>query len=370
MDPTKIYNPSTKRYIAIDGVTGKKLIKQYLAGEITLAEENVKKINNIKENPTKKVADKSEQVVKKSDKKPEQNLEPINFLEKVNITDVKAIDKDTFVIHLDEFGSINPISSQGTSKIYNGLLGNTKFYIKDVVKNSTNKRTNNYGFYDIELAVNELLASKIYTDIYGIDAIHLFLVVNTNNNNYPRYMIASKAIEIDTCEPITKDCQDLIDNKIQGAIEPLLVDCILANWDVGSRGNVGIISRNKKRAFRIDVGGSLVFRAMGQKRQYPEVPNEHVNFFIPSNKGYKLFKNLNEKQVALMYKIVKKAKIDEFMTLKLKLQNTINDLHIPSADKKLALNILNIIDITQKRHEFYMKNQKNIEQFLLEKIIH
>lgn len=386
-DNTKIFNPLTKRYVAIDGVTGKKLIKQYLAGEITLKDENVLKISpkvkpNPKIKPNLKVtsnvkppkANPKKKFLKIDEKNAEKEKKVIRKIKNVKlqnskITDVKIIDKNTYIIHLDDFNNINSINTQGTSKIYNGILNNEKFYIKDVVKSrGSNNRTNMYGIYDIELAINELLASKIYTDIYGIDAIHLFLVVNNANEKYPRYMIASKAIEIDTCEPITTDCRDLLDNKIQGGIEPFLVDCIMANWDVGSRGNVGIITnKNTKKAFRIDVGGSLIFRAMGQKRNFVNTPNEHVNFFVPSNKGHKLFKNLTPVQIHEMFNIITKVDPSIFGILKNKMEKLINDLDIPDSDKKLSNSIINSINTVKKRHDYYINNRKNIETFLLEK---
>lgn len=165
--------------------------------------------------------------------------------------------------------------------------------------------------FDIELAINELLASKIYTEIYNIDAIKLYIIVNDLPNNTltdQKYLVGSKSILIDACEHITKDCEDLIENKISGAIEPFFVDCILANWDIGSRGNVGIITDGKKRtAFRIDVGGALLYRAMGAPRVFGVIPNEHESFFNISNKGYKLFKNLNTKQINIMFNVISKV---------------------------------------------------------------
>lgn len=374
-EPEKIYNPLTKRYIDINGTTAKKVIDKYKNGELELRDENVSKllkigkIIQIKKQNTKMKSfkDTTSQEIKLK-KRVLQNLKNLK-LQNSKITNVKAIGHDTFVVHLNEFTNLTSINTQGTSKIYNGILNNEKYYIKDVVKSiGSSNRTNMYGVYDIELAMNELLASKIYTDIYGIDAIHLLLVINNHNEQYPKYMIASKAIDIDTCEPITQDCKDLIDNKIPGDIEPFLVDCILANWDVGSRGNVGIVTaKRKKTAFRIDVGGGLMFRAMGERRKFTNIPTEHENFFIQSNKGYKLFKNLNKKQIERMFQIINKVEPGIFDKLKLKFQ-TIIDNNVDKSDVTKAKNIVNCIDIVKKRHDFYVKNKNKVEQFLINKV--
>lgn len=370
---SKIYNPLSKRYIAIDGATGKKIIEKYKKGEIELRNENVAKLKALgklqAQSPTPKMnsikLDNSSKNVELK-KKVLGRLKNLKLQDR-KITHVKLIDKNTFVIHLDEFSNISQINTQGTSKIYNGILNNEKYFIKDVVKTiGTKSRTNMYGVYDIELAINELLASKIYTDIYGIDAIHLFLVVNNSNDKYPKYMIASKAIEIDTCEPITQDCKDLLDNKIPGAIEPFLVDCILANWDVGSRGNVGIIGNRRKKAFRIDVGGSLMFRAMGQRRDFKNIPNEHENFFIQSNKGYKLFKSLTEKQIDKMFAILETVDKSIFDAIKKQIEQHIDN--IEKQDLVLAKKILKCMDTVEARHNFYVKNKTKIQKFLNDKV--
>ncbi len=370
---SKIYNPLSKRYIAIDGATGKKVIEKYKKGEIELRNENVAKLKALgklqAQSPTPKM---NSLKLDNFAKKMELKRTVLGRLKKLKlkdgkITNVKLIDKDTFVVHLEEFSNMSQINTQGTSKIYNGHFKNEKYFIKDVVKSiGTNSRTNMYGVYDIELAMNELLASKIYTDIYGIDAIHLFLVVNNSNEKYPKYMIASKAIEIDTCEPITQDCKDLLDNKIPGAIEPFLVDCILANWDVGSRGNVGIIGNRRKKAFRIDVGGSLMFRAMGQRREFKNIPNEHDNFFIQTNKGYKLFKSLTEKQIDKMFTILEIVDKSVFDNIKNQIEQNIN--FIDKQDLVLANKILKCMDIVKARHNFYIKNKNKIQKFLNDKV--
>lgn len=143
------------------------------------------------------------------------------------------------------------------------------------------------------------------------------------------------------------------------------MDCILANWDVGSRGNVGIIKEEgRKSAFRIDVGGSLLFRALGQKRLYDNIPTEHNSFFNPTNKGYKLFSNLKRNQVIHMFDLIEKLDLNKFITLKTSLSEMVNHWNLPHKDKKMAIKVLESIDIVMKRHEYYIDNKPSIIQFL------
>ena len=332
----KVLNPLTKRYINKDGALAKKLIKQ---GVIILNVE-----------------------IKKS-----ASPQPVLKYKSPTKSPIKI---NNYLKYLSEFTDLQKISTQGSSKIYNGILNNEKYYIKEVVKSSSGRK-NQYGVFDIELAINELLASKIYTEIYDIDAIKLYIVVNDLPNNTltdQKYLVGSKSILIDACEHITKDCEDLIENKISGAIEPFFVDCILANWDIGSRGNVGIISDGrKKRAFRIDVGGSLLYRAMGAPRVFGVVPNEHESFFNISNKGYKLFKNLNTKQINIMFNVISKVTTERFDSLHTEFLENINK--IPQEDFKKTQKILKVIDIVKKRHKFYINNETSIKKFLESKIV-
>lgn len=339
MDKIKILNPKSGIFVNINGAVAKKLYKMYLSGEIILNSDDLKKFENLKS--------------------PKKSTSTIKLNEEI------------LILKLSQFTNIIKINAQGSSDIYNGYFKNKRYFIKDVVKqkNYRNKRKNIYGNYDIQIAFNEVLASKIYNDIYNIDTISLFLIVNDiQDSHLSKYMVASKALDIDTCEPITDDCKDLLNNKIKGVIEPFLVDCILSNWDVGIRGNIGIITnKNEKKAFRIDVGGALLYRALGEERHYNETPTEHETFFISYNNGYRLFKSLHNNQIAKMYTILENVEDVNFIKLKKKL---IDQLQIISDKNDLnkAIIILNIIDIVIKRHNYYINNKNNIQTFLMSKV--
>ena len=322
MDNTKILNPYTNRYVFANGEVGKDIISKYFLSEIDLIDEDINKISDN-------------------------------------------------IIRIDRFElPLTRISAQGSSKIYNARLNGETYYIKDVVKthNPKNKRENIHGVTDIELVINEFLASKIYRDVYGVNAIQLFIVVNNKTGDYPKYMLASKAIDIDTCAVTTQDCEFLLQNKIPGTIEPFLVDCILANWDVGARGNVGIVKTySSKKAFRIDVGGSLMLRALGARRIYTNIPTEHETFFNPSNKGYRLFQNIKKSQIEKIFLIIENANIDKLYEINDSIKSFLNML--PSSDRRSGYSILDCINILYKRHMYYIQNKELIANYLLTKVL-
>lgn len=322
MEKNKILNPHTRRHVYINGVVGNEIILNFFKGKIKLEKDDIIQVNSY------------------------YNIFTIN----------------TFKLPLEK------IKAQGSSTMYNSVFNNEVYYIKDVIKsaNPTNSRLNQYGVSDIELVINEFLASKVYREVYGVNAIELHIVINTLNNTYPKYMLASKSVEIDTCATNSKECELLLQNKISGTIEPFLVDCILANWDVGARGNVGVVNKGtNKYAFRIDVGGAICLRALGARREYNSIPTEHDTFFNPSNKGYKLFKNLTKSQVNKMFIILENANLDKLEEIKNRIEEFLSFL--PISDKNAAYSILNSIQTIYERHLYYIKNKDYIKEYLLDK---
>ena len=292
---------------------------------------------------------------------------------KMNIkTNTPTSKKDNFfqIINTSSFTNIIPIQVQGTSKMYNGWLNNDKYYIKEVVKYvGPKKRKTYYGVYDIELAINEVLASIIYNKVYKVDAIELFFVVNDSIANAQKYMVASKSLIIDSCEQMTHDCNDMISNKIKGVVEPFIVDCILANWDVGEIGNVGIIkTATGRKAFRIDVGGSLLYRALGQAREYRACPTEHETFFKPNYVSYKLFKNIRKKQIPQMFNIISKVDLYIFDMIYDVIKKALTKSISSQIDLKRALKVLKSLDVVKARHLFYISESPYVKEFILTKV--
>ena len=53
-----------------------------------------------------------------------------------------------------------------------------------------------------------------------------------------------------------------------------LADAWLANWDVVGLAADNIVTGPGKKAYRIDVGGSLIFRAQGKGKPFPPEVSE------------------------------------------------------------------------------------------------
>jgi len=59
--------------------------------------------------------------------------------------------------------------------------------------------------------------------------------------------------------------------------------CLLANWDVVGLeyDNIGCADKKCSKAFRVDVGGALLYRALGQPKGklFNSIPTEHKTLF-------------------------------------------------------------------------------------------
>ena len=285
-----------------------------------------------------------------------------------------------YILRLSDFHDIVPVSTIGTSAIYNGIYKNgMRFYIKEVIKPSADLEgakkpytRNEWGVYAVELATNELLASILYNRVYGLPAIHLFLIVNdVHGNGLQRYLIGSVAIEMDSCDVMSKDCVDLYTNRIAKGVEGLLVDAILANWDIASTGNVGILSKNiidrksgrqknKRHGFRVDVGGSLLFRALGAPRRFLVEPTEHQTFFHPDNISSHFFRSLTCSDLDLVYSYVDGARIDTIPEILRGLKSEISKT-MTKRDKERAFSVLNeAARGVQMRHQYYVQNRDTV----------
>jgi predicted DNA-binding WGR domain protein len=100
---------------------------------------------------------------------------------------------------------------------------------------------------------NELLASKLYKAA-GIDAPTLKLVMQNGKMG-----IASKIV------PGVSNVGAGIKNA-QGAVQGFAVDAWLANHDAVGTGYDNLLQTKDGKAIRIDVGGALLFRAMGEPK--------------------------------------------------------------------------------------------------------
>jgi len=142
------------------------------------------------------------------------------------------------------------------------------------------------------LAQNEVLAAKLYEHA-GVRVPELQLMEYEGNNGVMRLAVASR-FDANLRKP------DFLDGSVMGLMEGFLVDCWLANWDV-----IGLeydnILRDDYGAVRVDVGGSLLFRAQGQPKGKTFGP-QVIEVFSMLNpdinpQAYNVFKRLEEHHV-------------------------------------------------------------------------
>eukprot|EP00899_Mesostigma_viride_P018691 jgi/Mesvir1/26823/Mv20582-RA.1 len=297
------------------------------------------------------------------------------------------------VLSFDSFASVAPLYGlSGSGKLYEGKRNGEEYIIKEVVKAGLTKRVNTSGIWDTQLAFNEVLASRVYTEIYGVDAINLYVVVNEHNPAFDRFMVASKKIDVNLCprddpnqtEEDKYDCNLLVESikpltgvkVIPGAVEPLLVDCILANWDVQIRGNAGIFrgaragkSRKpgRKRVFRMDVGGSLLYRAMGGPKgaNFGPIPVEHDSFFNFSRNKKTILTAMKSYHIPRMFKILESARIEKLWQLWKRFDKAIDEHVSDDKDADMARAVIETaIGRVVERHQFYLTNKQAVTQAL------
>lgn len=272
------------------------------------------------------------------------------------------------IIYLSKFKNLKHIKTQGSGKIFIGVFNNERYYIKEVLKYMPwNTQSNEYGVYDYELVLNEILAGKIYNNVYHVPAVELYLVYNDTKKKIQRFLIASKEVFIDSCQKVTRDCSRLYNNKFEFTVEPFLVDCILANWDVAANGNIGVVSRGKKHiAFRLDVGGALKYRALGAPRDYRAIPTEHTTMLSNENISSTLFVSITKKQVEKMYQILENADLSNVVIIKRNIIKSMKSIgELTKDDIERVKSVFDTLSIMKKRHMFYIKNKQHIQKEIL-----
>jgi hypothetical protein len=191
--------------------------------------------------------------------------------------------------------AIKAASMKGSSSFYMTEYANPRFLIKDIVKQSSgNIRILNSDNQVFKRIFNEILASHIYSRVYGIKTFEYRILdkradaptLPTKSN----YLIVSEMFLIRYNDfSLEEKCE---------IYKGFLVDCIMGNWDVFNNDNVGLIEnlhvsvgtegagagagageRRTKVAIRTDVGGALAFRGRGDEKgdfAPDNVPQDHA----------------------------------------------------------------------------------------------
>jgi hypothetical protein len=141
------------------------------------------------------------------------------------------------LLHLDDFEQIGPQRGSNPGGLYRDKLTGEEFYIKFPKSEAR--------------ADNEILASKLY-ELAGVNAAQVTKLVDADG----RIGVASKIV------PDVKSVGADI-KKAKGAKDGFAADAWLANWDAVGAGFDNLLIDLAGDAIRVDVGGSLLFRAQG-----------------------------------------------------------------------------------------------------------
>lgn len=151
----------------------------------------------------------------------------------------------------------------GSSKFYYAKVHNSPYIFKDIVKENNDIRVLSNPNPVFARVLNEVLASKIYNEVYGLLALDLKIYVkDATKTKHLRelspFLIASKKIDITYPNEVsnTKDFVQWNKQMLNG----FWVDCILGSWDTFNNHNWGIYNDD---IIRTDVGGSLLFKGNG-----------------------------------------------------------------------------------------------------------
>lgn len=142
------------------------------------------------------------------------------------------------------------------------------------------------------LAQNEVLAAKLYEHA-GVRVPELHLVEYEGHNAQMRLAVASR-YDDNLYRP------EFLDGNVLGLMEGFLVDCWLANWDV-----IGLeydnIMKDDFGAVRVDVGGSLLFRAQGapKGKQFGPAVLEVMSMldYDVNPQAYNVFKRMEQHHI-------------------------------------------------------------------------
>lgn len=231
---------------------------------------------------------------------------------------------------------LNEINSLDTSNfvLVKSLGGSTNAQLyKDTKTNQSwvVKFGNNIG-----QMYNEYLSNKIYSK-FGVKVPLAFL---GKINNQPCFI----AEYLEGSEALGHHLNSKIKNEVS---KGFLFDVLLANWDVvGSDVDLDNIRIKDGEVYRVDVGGSLLYRAQGGEKKYGEQPEEYdslrdfsVNYF-----SAQIFQDIRYKDIAEQIRdVMKDFVVDNDVnwdSYKEWLQATIYDkeIKLPANKKKEILN--------------------------------
>ena len=131
----------------------------------------------------------------------------------------------------------------------------------------------------LDIAINEIIASKLY-QLAGIKVPNLILVEDTEND---KWLIGSERVEnYKNCNDKTDPIGEYFNNfDVQKKFcKGYFMDIWLGAWDVKAHcDNYGLITTTNE-PIRIDVGGSLLYRAQGSKKTQDEFGSKPIEQYL------------------------------------------------------------------------------------------
>ena len=214
---------------------------------------------------------------------------------------------------------------------------------KDYTKYKNAKGSNPGGFYESKTnpaerwyfkevgedkAYNEILAAKLYEKA-GVNVPDVQPMTYGNQTG-----VASRIVD-----GVEENATKLMSGKYKPDIEEnFIVDAWLANWDTVGTGYDNMVFVGNK-VLRVDVGGSLRYRAMGSKKgnAWDTLVNEIDSLRDPNTNHYaaKVFKNVTKKQMEIgARKVLSISDADIRQLVK------VNGKHLSKAEQKELSDIL------------------------------
>lgn len=181
---------------------------------------------------------------------------------------------------------------KGSSKLYTCSGSRETCIVKDIVKASNPIKLLSNDQHVFVRVINELLASLVYREVYGMNTFSLKMLHNKGIiEGASSFMLASPQVS------------DIVYNGFnakdkENILKGFIVDCIMGNWDVFNNNNVGI---HDGVAIRTDVGGCMAFRGKGDYNMSYDVnvtPRDHIA--ITQQPSFKLFVTKLPRMQAIM----------------------------------------------------------------------
>lgn len=319
--PGKIYNPDSKRCVLKSGKIGKKLLAQAKKPSQIVKEASQKKCPSGKIfNPkTKRCVSETGKIGKAlASKKPitqqkqvsdDSKLEKKPTSEKVECPPDKIYNPDTkrCVSKKGKIGKklLSVTGDHDTEK--DGILNISKWKSEKPTKKGSNPAKIYYSpegqkYYgkvnkNYERMETEHLASRLY-QYAGVDAVQTLIAKDKNN-----FILLQKWID-NLRFPKPSDAKAIR--------KGFLIDVWLANWDAPLNDNIMMDANDNP--IRLDVGGSLDYRAKGSKKQTTSTPfGKKVGQLTSMRKRGKYvdFKDIPEEEIEEQKKRLKQLSNEE-----------------------------------------------------------